>query len=160
MSYIAMVPAANLIGFAGQELARKMPRVSGVIMELAMGSAVEIILLIALVVKGAKHKRGNYVIIIQSAILGSILANLLLCLGTCFFAGGIRKKEQKFHDAVTDVGTGLLLVAAMGLVIPAAFSSAGTNINALDPEEVYRRILSISRATAVILMVAFAAYVR
>lgn len=29
LNYIAMVPTANLIGFAGQELARKMPKVLG-----------------------------------------------------------------------------------------------------------------------------------
>ena len=29
LNYIAMIPTANLIGFAGQELARKLPRVFG-----------------------------------------------------------------------------------------------------------------------------------
>ena len=29
LNYIAMVPAANLLGFAGQELARKLPKVLG-----------------------------------------------------------------------------------------------------------------------------------
>jgi len=33
LSYIAMVPCANLIGFAGQELARKVPHVFGVLVE-------------------------------------------------------------------------------------------------------------------------------
>lgn len=33
LSYLAMVPCANLIGFAGQELGRKMPHVVGVILE-------------------------------------------------------------------------------------------------------------------------------
>ena len=29
LNYIAMIPSANLIGFAGQELARKLPKVFG-----------------------------------------------------------------------------------------------------------------------------------
>jgi len=33
LSYIAMVPCANMIGFAGQELARKVPHVFGVLTE-------------------------------------------------------------------------------------------------------------------------------
>jgi len=33
LSYIAMVPCANLIGFAGQELARKMPHMLGILAE-------------------------------------------------------------------------------------------------------------------------------
>lgn len=33
LAYIAMIPCANLIGFAGQELARKMPHMTGVLVE-------------------------------------------------------------------------------------------------------------------------------
>jgi Ca2+:H+ antiporter len=33
LSYLAMVPCANLIGFAGQELSRKFPHVMGVVIE-------------------------------------------------------------------------------------------------------------------------------
>lgn len=33
LAYIAMVPCANLIGFAGQELSRKVPHVVGVLTE-------------------------------------------------------------------------------------------------------------------------------
>lgn len=33
LAYIAMVPCANLIGFAGQEFGRKMPHVIGVLVE-------------------------------------------------------------------------------------------------------------------------------
>lgn len=33
LAYIAMVPCANLIGFAGSQLARKLPHVAGVLVE-------------------------------------------------------------------------------------------------------------------------------
>ena len=107
LSYIAMVPAATLLGFAGQELALKMPKVVGVVIETTLGSLVEIILFMVLL----KHYRDDGVAIIQAAILGSLLANLLLCLGACFFVGGLFREEQKFHDAVSDVGSNLMLVA-------------------------------------------------
>ncbi len=35
LSYIGMVPCANMIGFAGQELARKVPHVWGILIETA-----------------------------------------------------------------------------------------------------------------------------
>lgn len=38
LNYVAIVPSANLIGFAGQELARKIPKVIGVILEVTLGS--------------------------------------------------------------------------------------------------------------------------
>jgi hypothetical protein len=76
LAYIGMIPAANLVGFAGQELARKIPKVLGVIMETTFGSIVEIILFMVLI-SGPETN----IPVIQAAILGSILANLLLCLG-------------------------------------------------------------------------------
>ena len=101
-----MVPAANLVGFAGQELARKLPKVIGVLLETTLGSVVEIILFMVLIKGGV----GN-VPVIRAAILGSILANMLLCLGACFFAGGLRRDEQEFHEAISEAGSGLMLVA-------------------------------------------------
>lgn len=107
ITYVAMVPCANLLGFAGQELARKLPKVLGVVLETTLGSLVEIILFMVLL----KHYGNSGVTIIRAAILGSILANLLLCLGTCFFVGGLFRQDQSFHDAVSDVGSNLMLVA-------------------------------------------------
>ena len=104
LNYIAMVPCANLIGFAGQELARKLPRVFGILLETTLGSVVEIILFMVLL----KHDQYQ---VIQAAILGSILATLLMCLGMCFFVGGVRRTEQEFDEAVGEVGNGLLLTA-------------------------------------------------
>lgn len=77
LNYIAMVPCANLIGFAGQELARKLPKVIGVLLETTLGSVVEIILFMVLL----SH---DEFAVIKAAILGSILATQLLCLGLCF----------------------------------------------------------------------------
>lgn len=104
LNYIAMVPCANLIGFSGQELARKLPRVFGVLLETTLGSVVEIVLFMVLL----KHDKYQ---VVQAAILGSILATLLLCLGMCFFVGGMRTTEQHFEEAVSEVGSGLLLTA-------------------------------------------------
>lgn len=104
LAYVAMVPCANLIGFAGQELARKMPHMIGVLTETTVGSIVEIILFMVLLQKDQFY-------VIRAAILGSILANMLLCLGLVFFAAGLRREEATFHAAVSEVGSNLLLIA-------------------------------------------------
>lgn len=118
-----MLPTATLLGFAGQELARKLPKVWGVITETTLCSVVEIILFIVLLVKhdvGAGH---NLIPVIKAAILGSILANLLLCLGLCFFVGGMRRDEQTFDEAVSETGSALLGVAGMGECLPPSLES-------------------------------------
>jgi hypothetical protein len=104
LNYIAMIPCANLIGFAGQELARKLHKVFGVLLETTLGSVVEIVLFGVLL-------RDNEFKVIQAAILGSVLATQLLCLGMCFFVGGVRYDEQEFDEVVGEVGSDLLLTA-------------------------------------------------
>ncbi|KAI9693038.1 MAG: hypothetical protein M1822_005033 [Bathelium mastoideum] len=164
LNYIAMVPAANLIGFAGQELARKLPSVLGVVLETTLGSIVEIILFMVLLKRAQENRDdGNMesmesnLSVIRAAILGSILANLLLCLGMCFFVGGMTREEQVFHEAVTEVGNGLLLVAGMGLIIPVVYNFALAD--RLDAETLTSETTRISRAAAIILLIAFVFYV-
>ncbi|KAJ1335893.1 Ca2+:H+ antiporter [Microdochium nivale] len=173
-SYVAMVPSANLLGFAGQEFARKMPKVAGILIETTFGSIVEIILFIVLIVKHNVEEgngdEGNLIPIIQAAILGSILTNLLLCLGLCFFFGGIRHQTEKFHAIVSEVGNGLLLVAAFGLLIPSAFYSAlkTSTVPSFDLHTLHEKfteemlqhsVLRISQATSIVLIIAFFLYI-
>ncbi|KAF7594293.1 hypothetical protein BBP40_009693 [Aspergillus hancockii] len=158
LNYIAMVPSANLLGFAGGELAKKLPKVLGVLLETTLSSVVEIVLFMVLI---HNDNHGNLIPVIQAAILGSVLANLLLCLGLCFFFGGIGREHQAFHEAVSEVGTGLLLVAGFGLLIPSAFFSAlsaNSSKTTITEEVLNHSTLVISRATAVILLVAFLMY--
>ncbi|KAI9815566.1 MAG: hypothetical protein M1827_002700 [Pycnora praestabilis] len=160
LNYIAMVPTANLIGFAGQELARKIPKVFGVLLETTLGSVVEIVLFMVLLHNDVNN---NLIPVIQAAILGSILANLLLCLGTCFFVGGIRREEQEFDEAISEVGSGLMLVAGMGLMVPSAFYTALNGAPAFAGEQgnviLRSRVLTISRITGIFLLLAFLIYV-
>lgn len=169
-----MIPAANLLGFAGQEFARKMPsKVAGILIETTFGSIVEIILFVVLIVKHNDNEgngdEGNLIPIIQAAILGSVLTNLLLCLGLCFLVGGVRHQTQKFHAIVSEVGSGLLLVAAFALLIPSAFYSAlkGETVSSiLKPShedftegKLQLDVLKISQMTSIVLMVAFFLYI-
>lgn len=106
-SYLAMLPSANLLGFAGQEFSRKIThKAMAMILEITFGSVVEIILFMVLLKGGERN-----VPVIQAAVIGSILANILLCLGFCFIAGGLKNKVQVFHEAVSEAANGLLLVA-------------------------------------------------
>ncbi|PKS08731.1 hypothetical protein jhhlp_004784 [Lomentospora prolificans] len=176
VGYIALIPSANLLGFAGQKFARKMPKVAGILIETTFGSIIEIILFVVLIVKHNADEGsgddGNLIPIIQAAILGSILTNLLLCLGLCFFFGGIRNSSEnmKFHSIVSEVGTGLLLVAAFGLLIPSAFysglksethhESAFTTLREqFTKETLGADVLAISRATSIALIIAFLLYI-
>lgn len=150
LTYIAMVPCANLVGFAGQEFARKLPRVVGILVETTLGSIVEVVLFMVLLTKDEFE-------VIRAAILGSILSTLLLCLGLCFYFGGMNREEQTFDEAVGEVGNGLLLTAGFGLIVPAALY---TTLKGRVTEEVLNYdVLQTSRVTSVLLIIAYAVYV-
>ncbi|KAK7743145.1 hypothetical protein SLS53_004230 [Cytospora paraplurivora] len=153
LAYIAMVPCANLIGFAGQEFGRKMPPVLAVLIETTFGSIVEIIMFMVLLVQGGQEE------VIKAAILGSILANMLLCLGLCFFAAGMRRDESHFSEVVSEAGSGLLLTAGFGLAVPTVFAIAFNGSAGVTAEALETDVLQVSRVTAVALMIAYFVYV-
>ncbi|KAI1168270.1 hypothetical protein F5B18DRAFT_597751 [Nemania serpens] len=169
LAYIAMVPCANLIGFSGAELARKMPHMLGVLTETTIGSIVEIILFLVLLLShrqnGENSETGNpenenKFYIIRAAILGSILATMLLCLGLCFFAAGLRRTTTTFDSAISEVGTGLLLMAGLGLAIPTIFSHSIDPVRyGISEIDLGLRTTQISRVVAVLLLIAYVVFV-
>ena len=99
----------------------------------------------------------------QASLLGSILSNLLLVLGMCFFAGGLRYHEQGYGIKAAQLQISLLSISVFSIVIPAAFhnsldalqTNGGTSQNnAVEEAE----ILAISRGVAVILIIVYIAY--
>jgi Ca2+/H+ antiporter len=69
------------------------------------------------------------VLIVQTSLIGSMLSNLLLVMGMCFFFGGVNRLEQHFNPVVAQTAASLLALAVASLIIPTAFhawSGAGT----------------------------------
>lgn len=60
--------------------------------------------------------------VVQASMLGSILSNLLLVLGCCFFFGGLYHKEQKFNSTAATSGMGLLALSSIALVLPTPYA--------------------------------------
>ena len=106
------------------------------------------------------------IIIVQASLLGSMLSNLLLVLGMCFFFGGLKHKEQEFNTTVfplcfhridyetAQTASSLLALAISSLLIPAAFHSA---LGTTDISE--NGVLQLSRGTAVILLVVYGMFI-
>ncbi|KAK2024574.1 calcium/proton exchanger [Colletotrichum zoysiae] len=150
LTYMSMIPCANLVGFAGQELSRKVNHVFGVLVETTFGSIVEVILFIVLL-------QDNQFTVIKAAILGSILATMLLCLGMCFVAGGMERDEAEFSETVGEAGTGLLFTAGVALAVPAVFSYSMAA--SLTVEQLEHKIIRISRVVSVLLVIAYCVFV-
>ena len=88
-------------------------------------------------------------------MLGSILSNILLVLGCCFIAGGIRYHEQSFNSTVASTMSSLMAVSSASLIIPATLYAAlakSTESSAKD------NILILSHGTAIILLLVYVMY--
>jgi Ca2+:H+ antiporter len=83
--------------------------------------------------------------VVQASLIGSILGNLLLVLGLSFFLGGLKHSTQKFSQQASQTNGSLLLLAMVGLVIPAAFAS--TTSSSGDSS-----LVNLSHYTALILL--------
>ena len=92
--------------------------------------------------------------IVQSSVLGSILSNILLVLGCCFLAGGLKYHEQKFNETVASTMSSLMAVASASLIIPATLYAALARSES-DSEET---LLILSHGTAIILLILYVMY--
>lgn len=94
--------------------------------------------------------RSNQINVLKTSLLGSIISNLLLMTGLCFFFGGINRLEQYFNYNVTQIIATMLFLAVLGLIIP-------TTSHLLDNGS-HRDILALSRGTAVINSIGYGFY--
>ena len=93
--------------------------------------------------------QAGLVVVVQTALVGSILANSLLVLGLSFFAGGLRHGVQRFGAAPVRTIAVLLVLAVAALAIPTLATAPGA------PDAGHAQELSVF--TAVVLLVLFAA---
>ena len=112
---LAIVPIAALIVQSTEQIAVRTGDAVGGLLNATFGNAPELIIsLVAL-------KAGNLEMV-RAAIVGGILANLLLALGAAFFLGGLRHHDQKFNPVAARMYSTMMLLAAMSLAVPSAFS--------------------------------------
>lgn len=88
-------------------------------------------------------------------MLGSILSNILLVLGCCFLAGGIKYKEQSFNSTVASTMSSLMTVATASLIIPATLYAVMSNKDSGTQED---NIMVLSRGTSIILLFIYVSY--
>ncbi|GAA5968250.1 hypothetical protein JCM11641_003783 [Rhodosporidiobolus odoratus] len=148
-TFLTIIPLAKLLGFGTEELALRVGQTLGGLLNATLGNAVELIVAIIALAKCEIQ-------VVQSSLLGSILSNLLLVLGMCFFCGGIKFSEQGFKDTAAQLNSSLLVISVIAVLLPAGYNAAfADNLS----EEIERdRILKMSRGTSIILLVVYLAY--
>jgi Ca2+:H+ antiporter len=107
----AVAVLAALVGRSVEQLGDRFgPGATGVL-QSALGNLPELFIsLFAL--------QAGLVAVVQAALIGSILANLLLVLGLCFVVGGLKHGTQTLDSARARGITVMLLVSVAAMVMP------------------------------------------
>jgi Ca2+:H+ antiporter len=133
-SALAIIPLAGLMGEATEKLTHHVGAGIGGLLNASFGNAAELIIAIMALREGLHD-------VVKASITGSILGNILLVLGVSMVAGGMRYERQRFNRTAAGMGSSLLLLAAVGLIVPALFHQT-----AADQGDIIERELSLEIA--------------
>lgn len=143
LSLLSIAPFAERLGFVTEQLALHTNDTIGGLLNATFGNATELIVAISALRSGLYR-------VIQLSLLGSILSNMLLVLGTAFLFGGFRHKTQTFGAISGQVNSSLLMLSCMGLLFPSILTNA-------QEESAYDE-LTFSRITSLILLGLYGCY--
>jgi Ca2+:H+ antiporter len=111
---LAIIPLASMLGRATEHLTTHVGAGVGALLNASLGNAAELIIALVALREGLHD-------VVKASLTGSILGNILLVLGIAMLAGGLKHERQKFNQTAAGMGSSLLLLAAVGLIIPALF---------------------------------------
>ncbi|VDC04788.1 unnamed protein product [Peniophora sp. CBMAI 1063] len=148
----AMIPLVRLHDLTMRELSLRMGGAKTGFINASLSNLIELVVATTAVRKCQLR-------VVQASLIGSLLSKLLLVLGLCFFAGGLRFTQQEGFDPTTSqIHSSLLSISVGAVLMPAAYHfslSGGTN-NASDFQKT--NILKMSRSVAIILLVVYMLY--
>lgn len=144
VSAVALAALASLVGDATDQMGHHLgPGATGVL-QSALGNLPELFIAVFAL-------RAGMAVVVQTALVGSILANSLLVLGLAFLAGGLKHGLQTFGTTQTRMISTLLVLSVAALSIPAIATAPGS------PGAGHGQSLSL--VVSVVLLLVFAASV-
>ncbi|CAH9101041.1 unnamed protein product [Cuscuta epithymum] len=150
LSLLGLIPLAERISFLTEQIAFYTGPTVGGLLNATCGNATELIIAIFALVQ-------NKVDVVKYSLLGSILSNLLLVLGTSLLCGGIANisHPQNFDRKQADVNFFLLLLGLLCHVLPMMFLhlSGGEN-----PASTAQATLALSRTSCIVMILAYIGY--
>ncbi|KAJ7593142.1 hypothetical protein C8J56DRAFT_1162091 [Mycena floridula] len=149
--FLALIPLVKLHELTTRELAIRFGGSKTCLVLFSMGNIVEVVVAVS-----ALHK--CELRIVQSSLMGSMLSKLLLVLGLCFFAGGLRFTEQTYDPTSNQINSPLLTISVGVLILPAAYHlSIGGGADVISDLQKHT-ILRMSRGVSIILILIYSLY--
>jgi Ca2+:H+ antiporter len=117
LSALAIIPLADFIGEATEELAVHTGPKLGGLLNATLGNAAELIITIFALKEGL-------VDLVRASITGSIIGNLLLVMGLSLLLGGWKNGVQTFDRRNAGMNATLLILAVVAMIVPSLFDVA------------------------------------
>lgn len=148
-SALSIIPIAKLIGEATENLAHHTGDAIGGLLNATFGNLPELIISVIALKAGLTE-------MVLAALVGAILANLLLATGIGMLLGGIRHHTQEYNTLSIRVYNSMMFIAITSMIIPGAFSRFfGSNEAYQENQQGLNVLLSISLLLAYILYLFF-----
>src|SRR5262245_16078930 len=149
VSALAVLGLAFTLGHSTEQLGIAAgPRIGGVLNATA-GNLGEIIIACFLI-------RAGQIDVVHASITGSIIGNLLLVLGASLLVGGLKNGVQEYDDQVTGMNAASLILATIGLIVPATVAYViGAHPDTAPGERGFHRIESLTVGVAIVLIVTY-----
>ena len=112
---LAILPLAGLMGEATEHLTHHTGPGVGGLLNASFGNAAELII-------GFMALRAGELEIVKASLTGSIIGNILMVLGLAMLLGGWRREELSFNRLAAESGSSMMVLAVVGLVIPAIYA--------------------------------------
>src|SRR3954451_11175979 len=111
MAGVAVALLASVVGRCVEQLGDRFGAGATGVLQSALGNLPELFI-------GFFALQAGLVAVVQAAIIGSILSNILLVLGLAFIVGGLKHGVQRFDSERARTSTVLMVLATGALVLP------------------------------------------
>lgn len=155
LACLALCPLAERLGFITEQLAMYTNDTLGGLLNATFGNATEMIISAFALAKARSSppaEKETFLRVVQLSLLGSVVSNLLLVMGTAFIAGGIKHKAQTFNQAGINVNAGMLVLATFAIVMPSLLESTHTGVRDKKSE------LALSRFESIFMFLCYCLY--
>uniref|UniRef100_A0A1D1ZCJ2 Vacuolar cation/proton exchanger n=1 Tax=Anthurium amnicola TaxID=1678845 RepID=A0A1D1ZCJ2_9ARAE len=152
LSLLGLTPLAERVSFLTEQIAYYTGPTVGGLLNATCGNATELIIALFALHKGKIE-------VVKCSLVGSILSNLLLVLGSSLFLGGLANlssKKQTYDRKQADVSTSLLLLGVLCHMLPLMFRYAASIGERTTDAAV--ATLQLSRACSIVMLLAYVAY--
>ncbi|CAN1771568.1 Vacuolar cation/proton exchanger 3 [Linum perenne] len=142
LSLLALTPLAERVSFLTEQIAYFTGPTVGGLLNATCGNATELIIAIFALCQ-------NKIDVVKYSLLGSILSNLLLVLGTSLFCGGLGRlgKQQKYDR---------LFLGLLCHLLPLLFRFAAEDNT---PLTTVAATLQLSRASSIVMLIGYIVYI-